>query len=176
MSRAPNLRGFAAAWAALALGFGCDIEGGGTAPPPPTPTATLRLETDASSLSPDTLFPVRIYVQSMKPISALDLALTWTERALDQREGWVYPEAFDDDGGWFLQPVLDQQAGTLDRLVDLRHGSGTGTIGEVHVATVYFYTREIGNIGEIQVTGSMARGNGQAFKVTGDSVTMVVKP
>ncbi len=89
----------------------------------------MLLLPDASQVGTYSLVTVEVLVSSPVPIQAFDLALQWDPEMILAYDAAPHPE-FDDDGAFFTSPRLDFSAGTLDRVVDLRHG-GEGAAGRL---------------------------------------------
>jgi hypothetical protein len=141
----------------------------------PGDEARVVLIPDASELGQFSSMTVDVYVSSPAPIQAFDLALQWDPEMILAYSAAPHPE-FDDDGALFTNPRFDFTAGTLDRVVDLRHG-GVGAQGGFKIARIQFFS--LGNAGPttIQVTGNgLAQGDGNEYPVSLTPLTITIEP
>jgi len=136
----------------------------------------VALVPDASSVEAYSLFTVEILVTSPTPIQAFELGLQWDPEMLEPVNVAPHPD-FDDDGAFFTSPQYDLTAGTLDRLVDLRHG-GEGAEGSFNIATVEFLSLGAPGATSIGLTsGGLADGNGNEPSLTSVvPVTITIEP
>lgn len=152
--------------AASQLAPSCGGGGGGGEPTPPPATLSLQATTtEISSGSP--LVRVDLFVNTVDsdPFQAFDLALTWDPAVVEVVATETKPE-FDDDGVLFggpALPELDETAGTLSRIVDLRHGT-SAVSGNVPVAAVWFQMVGPGT-STIRILGEVATPDGELFSV-----------
>jgi hypothetical protein len=131
---------------------------------------------DVSTVGTLTPFTVEVVVTSPTPIQAYEVGLQWDPDMVYPMD--VVPHAdFDDDGALFLTPRFDPMAGTLDRIVDLRHG-GAGAEGTFHILSVDFISLyETGSTLIAVVDGGMASPDGIAAEVTGVApLTITIEP
>jgi hypothetical protein len=129
---------------------------------------------DANQVEPWSLVTVEVWVTSPVPVQAFDLALQWDPEMIQAFMADPHPD-FDDDGVLFTSPQFDLTAGTLERVVDLRHG-GEGVQGSFRIATLYFYTMANPGTATIQVTGSgVASGDGNEPPATALPLTITIE-
>jgi hypothetical protein len=128
---------------------------------------------DANQVARWSLVTVEVWVTSPVPIQAFDMALQWDPEMIQVFSAEPHPD-FDDDGVLFTSPQFDFAAGTLERVVDLRHG-GEGAQGSFRIATLYFYTMANAGSATLQVTGSgVARGDGSEPPVSAPPLTITI--
>lgn len=130
---------------ALALGTTLGVEcGGGEA------QTWLALIPEAGTVGFSSPFEVAVIVSSPTPVQAFELGLQWDPQMLVAVNAAPHP-GFDDDGALFVSPRFDLDAGTLERVVDLRHG-GPGVSGRFRIATLEFRSLGVPGSTSIELT------------------------
>jgi hypothetical protein len=154
-----------AALASLAMGAPCG--------PGPTPQVQVYVDPPLSTLPHLTWSTVRIMVDAgTREIQAMDLDVRVTGGAVWLEDVWK--GQFDDDGGFFLEPVVDSLAGTATDIVDLRHGASPAT-GTLRLARLRVFALSKGTA-TIEITkASLATPTGQALTVQTTSGTVEVE-
>jgi hypothetical protein len=137
--------------------------------------AWIVLLPDATQVGTWSLVTVDVWVTSPLPIQAFELALQWDPEMIWGFRADPHPD-FDDDGALFTSPRFDVAEGTLDRVVDLRHG-GEGKQGSFRIATVYFLTKDSPGSTGIQATGvGLAMSGGSEPPVNTGPLTITIEP
>lgn len=156
---------------ALALGSGLGLRcGGGEG------QTWVALIPDASTIGTFAPFRLDVVVNSPAPIYAFELGLQWDPERVYPVNVAPHPD-FDDDGAFFTSPQFDLMAGTLDRVVDLRHG-GAGANGSFKIATLQFLS--LGSPGSTSIrltSGGLAKADGsEPLVVNVVPVTITIEP
>lgn len=140
--------------------------GGGSSQPPPPATLSLQASTtEISSAAPLVRVDLVVNTLDSDPFQAFDLMLDWNPAVVEVVATETSPE-FDDDGVLFGSPALpelDGPAGTLSRIVDLRHGESTLS-GSLPVAAVWFQKVAPGT-STMRISGGLAGPDGEAFEI-----------
>jgi len=136
----------------------------------------VALVPDVNTVGTFSLFTVDVAVTSPKPVQAFELGLQWDPEMVLPVDVAPHPD-FDDDGAFFTSPHFDLMAGTLDRVVDLRHG-GPGAEGNFRIATLQFLA--LGHPGSTIIGptgGGLARADGsEPSAVNVVPVTITIEP
>jgi len=120
-----------AALSLVLLGAECEYQNPGGPPPPPPPglAAGLFFEAPVTLLSPGTEFTATIFVVVIEEplIHAYDVSLDVDPAVVEIVAIDPHPE-YDDDGAFFLAPIIDAAKGTATGMADLRHGPPGGPL------------------------------------------------
>lgn len=134
----------------------------------------VALIPEATSVGSYSLFTVDVRVSSAIPVQAYELGLQWDPAKLFLVETWPHSD-FDDDGAFFIKPVVKMAAGTVERVVDLRRG-GEGADGTFNVATAQFLSLDGPGPTMIGlISGGLADGSGNEIPVTVAPITIVIE-
>jgi hypothetical protein len=155
---------------ALTLGGGLGFQCGGGGD-----QTFAALLPEASTVGTFTQFTVEVLVSSPTPVQAFELGIRWDPEMLLPLGVDPHPE-FDDDGVFFTTPHFHLVAGTLDRVVDVRHG-GAGADGSFSVASLEFLSLDNPGPTDIElVSGGLADASGVEIPVSIVPVTITIAP
>ena len=143
--------------------------------PLPSTGALFYLDPHTLSVADGQLFSVDVVIQTgaLTSVQAWELAISGTPLVAIPVSAEVHAE-FDDDGQLFVTPEPDLTAGTLKRVVDLRHGASAS--GSFRVATIHGVASGPG-VATLTITGGgLARPDGSEIPTIRGGTTITVTP
>ncbi|MGH0035050.1 MAG: hypothetical protein ACQGVK_08470 [Myxococcota bacterium] len=163
----PRLRGLVfAVLAGVVAGSACNKE---------PHEARLYFDPSDSTVSIGTWVEVDVVVDvSEGSLQAFELAF----QATPSTSLWIAEARtsdFDDDGQLFVSPVSDFLAGTLERVVDLRHGA-TPVTGTVRLAHLRIVPLQAGTATVTISSAGLAGAKGQTFELNLEPLSIEVLP
>lgn len=127
------------------------------------------------SVAPLSMFELEVWVSTPETAQAYEFSLQY-----DASRVLIYGIAphsdFDDDGQFFIDPQIDLSAGTLNGVVDLRHGSAAGATGTFRIATLSGWSYATGQTTITLSGGGIATEDGTALSISSSNSVVTVTP
>ncbi|MCP5070528.1 MAG: hypothetical protein GY946_28515 [bacterium] len=153
----------------LLPGYTC---GSGGAPSSP---AVVWFDPPSLSVPPLSEFELELWVSTSGTAQAYEFSIQYDNSRILLYE--VVPHSdFDDDGQFFVEPQIDFPTGTVNGVVDLRHGFEMGASGNFRVATLSGWSFGSGDATVTLSDGGIASEDGLELTITTADAVITVTP